>query len=107
MAENNTLWLVEPNAAAEDPWWQGRQIWQLVVAAPSAAFARLEAERWALRRRRPVPIGNESLSMNAGFIDAKLYHVHALPEGAGMRLEDFEQEPVVVLAGPMASKASA
>ena len=44
------FWLIEPNAAPDDSWWQGRQIWQLVVAAPSAAFARLEAER----RLRPA-----------------------------------------------------
>jgi len=100
-------WVIEPNAAADDPWWQGREIWQLVVAAPSAAFARLEAERWALRQRRFVPIGNESPSMNAGFIDEKLYFAKALPEDAGPNLDEFEAESVMVLAGPMPSRASA
>jgi hypothetical protein len=100
-------WLIEPNAAPEDPWWQGREIWQLVVAAPSAAFARLEAERWALRQRRFVPVGNESPSMNAGFLDEKLYFAKALPEDTGPSLDEFEAESVMVLAGPMPARASA
>jgi hypothetical protein len=101
------VWLIEPNAAPDDPWWQGREIWQLVVAAPSAAFARLEAERWALRRRRFVPVGNESSSMNAGFIDEKLYFAKPLPENVGPRRDEFDEASVMVLAGPMPSQASA
>jgi len=100
-------WVIEPNAAADDPWWQGREIWQLVVAAPSAAFARLEAERWALRQRRFVPVGNESSSMNAGFIDEKLYFARVLPDDAGPGLHEFEAQSVMVLAGPMPSRANA
>lgn len=100
-------WMIEPNAAADDPWWQGREIWQLVVAAPSAAFARLEAERWALRQRRVVPVGNESSSMNAGFIDEKLYFARVLPDDAGPSLDEFAAETVMVLAGPMPSRANA
>ncbi len=101
------IWLIEPNAAQDDAWWQGRQIWQLVVSAPSAAFARLEAERWALRHLRLVHIGNESPSMSAGFIDEKLYFVRLLPENVGPRLEEFAEANVLVLAGPMQSKARA
>jgi hypothetical protein len=100
-------WLIEPNAAPDDSWWQGREIWQLVVAAPSAAFARLEAERWALRRRRFVHIGNESPSMSAGFIDEKLYFARSLPENVGPTLDEFTDANVMVLAGPMQSKARA
>jgi hypothetical protein len=100
-------WVIEPNAAVDDPCWQGREIWQLIVAAPSAAFARLEAERWALRHRRFVPVGNESSSMNAGFIDEKLYFARALPDDAGPGLNEFEAESVIVLAGPMPSYANA
>ncbi|WP_395021275.1 hypothetical protein [Dongia sp.] len=100
-------WLIEPNAAADDPWWQGRDIWQLVVAAPSAAFARLEAERWALRQHRFVPVGNESPSMNAGFIDEKLYFAKPLADETGPRLDEFDASTVMVLAGPMPSRASA
>ncbi len=99
------LWLIEPHAAQDDSWWQGREIWQLVVAAPSAAFARLEAERWALRQRRFVHIGNESSSMSAGFIDEKLYFARPLPENVGPRLDEFADSNVMVLAGPMQSSA--
>jgi hypothetical protein len=106
-AESAQLWLIEPNAAPDDSWWQGRQIWQLVVAAPSAAFARLEAERWARRQTRLVHIGNESPSMNAGFIDEKLYFARPLPENVGPRLEEFTDTSVIVLAGPMQSEARA
>ena len=53
------IWLIEPNAAPEDGWWQGRPIWQLAVDAPSAAFARLAAERWARRRQRHARFGRE------------------------------------------------
>jgi len=101
------LWLIEPHAAPDDPWWQGRPIWQLVVAAPSAAFARLEAERWALRQQPAVHIGNESLSMKAGFIDEKLYFARPLPENVGPRLDEFANDNVIVLAGPMPSEARA
>ncbi|HVY98513.1 MAG TPA: hypothetical protein VHA35_03365 [Dongiaceae bacterium] len=101
------VWLLEPDAAPEDSWWQGRPIWQLAVAAPTAAFARLEAERWARRRQRWTHIGNESSSMNAGFIDQRLYRARELREGEGLRREDFGNSPVLVLAGPMASLASA
>jgi hypothetical protein len=99
-------WLIEPNAAADDPWWQGRDIWQLVVAAPSAAFARLEAERWALRQRTAIQIGNESPSMNAGFIDEKLYFARSLPDDAGPRLDEFDTSAVMVLAGPLRSRVN-
>jgi hypothetical protein len=105
--ENTQLWLIEPNAAPDDSWWQGREIWQLVVAAPSAAFARLEAERWALQQRRPVHIGNESPSMSAGFIDEKLYFARPLPENVGPGVDEFEAANVMVLAGPMQSQAGA
>ena len=101
------LWLIEPNAAMDDPWWQGRMIWQLVVAARSAAFARLEAERWALDHLPPVQVGNESVSMRAGFIDEKLYFARPLPEDVGPRLEEFAEANVMVLAGPLQSEARA
>ena len=109
MALNDTsqVWLVEPNAAPDDPWWQGRPIWLLVVAAPSAAFARLEAERWALRERRFVPVGNESSSMKAGFIDEKLYAARPLPEDVGVDFDELADATVLVLGGPTPSKARA
>jgi hypothetical protein len=101
------VWLLEPVASPEDSWWQGRPIWQLAVAAPSAAFARLEAERWALDREPPVHIGNESPTLNAGFIDQRLYSARELGEAEGPSASDFSLSPVVVLAGPMPSLAGA
>ena len=99
------VWLLEPAAAPEDGWWQGREIWQVAVAAPSAAFARLQAERWALDRLPHRHIGNESPSLNAGFLDQRLYSARALAEEEGPGPEDFSTSPVLVLAGPMASVA--
>jgi uncharacterized membrane-anchored protein len=99
------LWLIEPNAAADDPAWQGREIWQLVVSAPSAAFARLEAERWALQQTEKVPVGNESASKRTGFTDEKLYFARPLPEGVGPARDEFGGAAVMILAGPMPSKS--
>ncbi len=104
-SDRHQVWLLEPDASPEDSWWQGRPIWQLAVDAPSAAFARLEAERWARRRQRFTQIGNESSSMNAGFIDQRLYRARALSEREAPPLEDFLGSPVMVLAGPMESMA--
>lgn len=97
------IWLLEPSAGPADSWWQGRSIWQLAVVAPSAAFARLQAERWARNRQPRAYVGNESTSRNAGFIDQRLYHARRLAEGAGPAIEEFASSPVLVLAGPMAS----
>lgn len=97
------VWLLEPSASPDDSWWQGRTIWQLAVAAPSAAFARLHAERWA--RHRHPRVGNESPALNAGFVDQRLYHARRLTEGAGPGIEEFASSPVLVLAGPMDSSS--
>jgi uncharacterized membrane-anchored protein len=99
-------WLIEPAAAPEDPAWQGRDIWQLLVKAPNAAFARVAAENWA-QPENPVPAGNMSALNNAGFTDQKLYRVRELPHNEGPALAEFEAEPVMVLAGPMPSRARA
>jgi hypothetical protein len=107
LAHPTQIWLLEPSAAPDDSWWQGRPIWQLAVAAPSAAFARLEAERWGRRQQRYHQIGNESSSLNAGFVDQRLYHVRPIDQHAGPWIGDFDQSPVVVLAGPMASTGNA
>ena len=73
------LWLIEPVADAGDQMWQDRPIWaEVVVAAPSPAFARLAAERRALSPDW-IPIGNESESRRSGLNDEQLYHVRPLP----------------------------
>jgi hypothetical protein len=96
------FWLIEPNAAPGDPWWQGRPIWQLAVVAPNAAVARMEAENWAKQHGPLYPphIGNESSSGNAGFGDVRLYHVRPLPEAEGTLSKWLVDDSVVVLAGP-------
>lgn len=72
-------WLIEPVASPADPRWQDRAIWRrVIVTAPSASFARLTAERWALPPLLPQ-IGNESAGPQAGFLDEKLYHVRQMP----------------------------
>jgi hypothetical protein len=74
-----TLWRIEPVLDPADDAWQDRAIWsEIVVAAESAAFARLAAERRALSAPW-VPVGNESESRRAGLNDEKLYRVVALP----------------------------
>jgi len=105
-AKRDKVWLLEPDAAPEDSWWQGRPIWQVAVTAPSAAFARLEAEHWALNRLPRHHVGNESPACNAGFTDPRLYHARALAEAEGPRPEEFGASPVMVLAGPMVSLAA-
>jgi hypothetical protein len=77
------FWLLEPAASPVDPRWQDRPIWRwVVIAAPSAAFARRTAERWALPAL-PPQIGNESESPRAGFLDEKLYHVRPVAPAPG------------------------
>jgi len=100
------VWLLEPDAAPEDSWWQGRPIWQVAVTAPSAAFARLQAERWARDRLPRHYVGNESPALNAGFIDQRLYRARELAEAEGPRPEDFHGRSVLVLAGPTPSLAA-
>ncbi len=73
------LWLIEPVTDPGDQMWQDRPIWaEIVVAAPSPAFARLAAERRALSPDW-THIGNESESRRSGLNDEQLYHVRSLP----------------------------
>jgi hypothetical protein len=77
------FWLIEPAAAPNDSRWQDRPVWRwVVVAAPSAAFARRIAENWALPSM-PPQIGNESDNPRAGFLDEKLYHVRPVAPAPG------------------------
>lgn len=97
-----TTWLIEPAAAPGDPCWQGRPIWQLVVRARSAAFARLAAEAWAKRAVAARDVASLQ-DRNAGFENPKLYRVSGLEPGVGLSAAEFAGAPVIVLAGPMAS----
>src|SRR5262245_15318517 len=91
MAEPGTqLWLIEPVADPDDSMWQDRPVWaEVVVAAPSPAFARLAAERRALPAHW-TPVGNESESRRSGLNDEQLYHVRALP---AERRAEFPRAP--------------
>jgi hypothetical protein len=67
------LWKLTPAAAPDDPRWQDRTIWsEVIVDAPTAAFARLYAAEWALQDM-DGQVGNETPSPNSGFEDEKLY----------------------------------
>lgn len=67
------LWKLTPVAAADDSRWQNRPIWsEVIVEAPTAAFARQFAADWELGS--PLRhVGNESPSPKSGFQDEKLY----------------------------------
>jgi hypothetical protein len=80
MAETEpSLWLIEPVADPNDQIWQDRPVWaEVVVAAPSPAFARLAAERKTLSPHW-THVGNGSDCRRAGLNDEQLYHVRALP----------------------------
>src|SRR5690625_7926259 len=96
------LWRIYPIAAPGDSRWQGRQIWrEVIIRAPSAAFARVVATRLAGQAQRRYATGNESQAMRSGFLDEKLYWVRRLspedaaayehegpPEVLGARLEE-------------------
>lgn len=72
-------WRITPAAHPDDPRWQDREIWaEVIVEAPSAAFARLRARTLDGEPRRGV--GNESLGPRSGFEDEKLYHVRRCPD---------------------------
>jgi hypothetical protein len=67
------LWKLTPAAAPDDPRWQDRTIWsEVIVEAPTAAFARQFAADWDLPKQLPQ-VGNESPSPKSGFQDEKLY----------------------------------
>lgn len=77
------LWKLTPAAAPDDPRWQDRTIWsEVIVDAPTAAFARLYAAEWALQDT-DGQVGNESPSPNSGFEDEKLYWARRVAEEEG------------------------
>jgi hypothetical protein len=72
------LWKLTPAASPEDDRWQARTIWaEVIVEAPTAAFARQFAVEWELGESTPH-IGNESPSPISGFQDEKLYWARRL-----------------------------
>ena len=66
----------------DDPRWQDRTIWsEVIVDAPTAAFARQYAAEWALQDM-DGQVGNESPSPNSGFEDEKLYWARRVADEA-------------------------
>jgi hypothetical protein len=99
-------WKLTPVASPDDPRWQGRTIWsEVIVEAPSAAFARHFAAEWELpnRRRR---VGNESPSPKSGFEDEKLYWVRHLRDNEAVHVAPAGDAATPVLrAVKMAERA--
>jgi hypothetical protein len=99
-------WKLTPVASPDDPRWQGRAIWsEVIVEAPSAAFARQFAADWELADRLRH-IGNESPSPKSGFEDEKLYWVRRVPEDEARYLDPAADAATRVLrAVKMAGRA--
>jgi hypothetical protein len=99
-------WKLTPVASPDDPRWQGRAIWsEVIVKAPTAAFARLYAAKWELQDM-DGQVGNESPSPKSGFEDEKLYWVRRLPADEDRRLDSAADGAGPVLrAVKMAEKA--
>jgi len=100
------LWLIEPVADPADSAWQDRTIYaEVVVVAPSPAFARLAAARRLLSGPW-IPIGNESDSRRSGFDDVRLYHVYSLPEARRGSFAAVPHEGEVLLMRKLFPEAS-
>lgn len=69
------LWLLQPVADPDDPWWQGRlQFSRVVVRAATPAFARVLAETLDTPETARES-GQENAHLGSGFKDEKLYRV--------------------------------
>ena len=79
------VWQIQPVAHPNDPRWQGRSVWEeVIVRAPSAAFARVIAARLEVDPNARG-VGNESLGPEGGFADEKFYWVRRLDSAADDR----------------------
>lgn len=86
-----------PAASPDDPRWQDRTIWsEVIVDAPTAAFARLYAAEWALQDM-DGQVGNESPSPKSGFEDEKLYWVRRVPTEEAHELRTGSQDGARIL----------
>jgi hypothetical protein len=91
------LWKLTPAAAPDDPRWQDRTIWsEVIVDAPTSAFARLYAAEWALQDM-DGQVGNESPSPNSGFEDEKLYWARRVPGEKARELRAGSQDGARIL----------
>ena len=91
------MWKLTPVASADDPRWQDRTIWkEVIVEAPTAAFARQFAAAWALQDM-DGQVGNESPSPKTGFEDEKLYWVRRVPSEQALELRRSSEDGARVL----------
>ena len=100
------MWKLTPVASADDPRWQDRTIWkEVIVEAPTAAFARQFAAEWALQDM-DGQVGNESPSQMSGFEDEKLYWVRRVPSEQARELGGSSGDSARILrASKLAERA--
>lgn len=100
------LWRIHPVALLGDTRWQGRRIWaEVVVRAPSAAFARVAAAKLdepTVRRR----LGNETNGFRSGFADEKLYWVRRVGPTEAAAYENVEPADGVIVAVPLSDEVA-
>lgn len=77
MPEHLAVWRITPVAHPSDGAWQGRMIWkELLIVAPTAGAAMLEADRHSARARGASPARSQDRQQaRSGFGDQKLYRV--------------------------------
>lgn len=89
------VWQIQPVTHPSDPRWQGGRVWEeVIVRAPTAAFARVIAARLEVDPNARG-VGNESLSPESGFTDQKLYWVRRLDGAADHRFGDRDDMSVL------------
>lgn len=93
------LWRFTPVADPRDSRWQDRQIRDgLIVRAPSAAMARVLADREMPSSVRGA-VGNETRSCRGGFADSSLYWVQRVSAAEAKELGGDSGPDGVVQAG--------
>lgn len=95
------LWKIEPAASPDDPRWLDHEMWrEVVVRAPTAALARLEAGKLESDPVVP-PTGNELPSSRTAFEDEKLYQVKLLEPASADSMIENSGAPAIVHAEPL------
>lgn len=99
------LWRIRPVVHPSDSRWQERRVWaEVIVRAPSAAFARLAASKLdePPKRRR---LGNETHCFRSGFEDEKLYWVRQVSSEEAADYKNVEPVDCVIVAVPLSDEA--
>lgn len=96
-------WIIEPIAAADDSRWLDTRRWQRIVAmAPTAAQARLAAERMDARLAKPDHTV-EQYAPGKGLADPKLYGVRPMSAGEAKAIAD-QPDDLGILAADLAEE---